>query len=283
MSIKAYTYLIKCLPTGECYYGVRYAAGCCPDDLWKSYFTSSRKVKERIKMFGKDAFKTQIRRTFDTTSAARLWEHKVLRRLKIHNNAKWLNISTGMAAILQPRSRKNYRHVYILSNKKYTFLPLETATRIVEQGLGIFQSRPKPPQFGIKISAALKGRPKSIQHIKKRSITLQCNRQGCTFQVYNDGTRDFRLKSGDVVPKHLKRGSVRKGRSIPNQHKGKTYNEIYGEQQAARIKEIRSKKFKQSNPSQKIKGKTYEEIYGVERAAELRKLRQCSRNSAARS
>lgn len=40
-----YTYLIKCIPTGEYYYGVRYSVNSNPDELQKTYFTSSKVVK----------------------------------------------------------------------------------------------------------------------------------------------------------------------------------------------------------------------------------------------
>ena len=52
----SYTYLIGWTKYNIQYYGVRYAKGCHPDDLWKTYFTSSKYVKEfreKNGMFGK--------------------------------------------------------------------------------------------------------------------------------------------------------------------------------------------------------------------------------------
>ena len=41
-----YTYIIGWSSLNKWYYGVRYAKNCKPEDLWKTYFTSSKHVKE---------------------------------------------------------------------------------------------------------------------------------------------------------------------------------------------------------------------------------------------
>ena len=61
-----FTYLLKHIPTNKYYYGVRYRKGCHPKDLWKTYFTSSKKVKSLIKKYGKKSFIFEIRKTFKT-------------------------------------------------------------------------------------------------------------------------------------------------------------------------------------------------------------------------
>ncbi len=76
-----YTYLIKCLPENKVYYGVRYARGCSPDDLWTSYYTSSSVIKEKISTYGKDSFVIEIRQIFDSVKKARQWENRVLKRI----------------------------------------------------------------------------------------------------------------------------------------------------------------------------------------------------------
>jgi len=42
MNTIPYTYKLIFKPTGQYYYGVRYAKGCQPSDLWDKYFTSSK-------------------------------------------------------------------------------------------------------------------------------------------------------------------------------------------------------------------------------------------------
>lgn len=82
------------------YYGVRYAQGCHPNDLWTTYFTSSEKVAEFVNQYGDPSVK-QIRRTFDhlpdPVSAARLWESKVLKYLNVRNRNDYLNRNERMA------------------------------------------------------------------------------------------------------------------------------------------------------------------------------------------
>jgi len=86
-----YTYLIYCIPTQQYYYGVRYSKNCCPDDLWKSYFTSSKYVKNLILEYGKENFKHEIRKTFSTTYAARQWEKKVLIKMNVVERKDFIN------------------------------------------------------------------------------------------------------------------------------------------------------------------------------------------------
>ncbi len=59
-----YTYRIQNKITNQFYYGSRYknvSLGLTPiDDLWIKYFTSSKSVKELIKLYGKDSFVIEI-------------------------------------------------------------------------------------------------------------------------------------------------------------------------------------------------------------------------------
>ena len=90
--MKAYTYLIKHRPTGKVYYGFRSANTVDPEqDLWKQYFTSSKRVQQLIEGTGIDSFDIEIRRTFDTQEQATEWETKVLRRCKVLTDDRWLN------------------------------------------------------------------------------------------------------------------------------------------------------------------------------------------------
>lgn len=90
-----YTYLIKCNPTNQYYYGVRYAKNCNPSDLWVNYFTSSTMVKVLIKRYGKDAFSIDIRRTFQCARDALIWEEKVLHRMKVLTDMRCINANIG--------------------------------------------------------------------------------------------------------------------------------------------------------------------------------------------
>lgn len=86
-----YTYLITHISTGLKYYGVRYAKNSQPDDLWTTYFTSSRQIKRMIAESGKEAFVAEVRKIFDTAEQAIAWETRVLIRLRIPYNKRYIN------------------------------------------------------------------------------------------------------------------------------------------------------------------------------------------------
>lgn len=91
-----YTYLIGWSKHEKYYYGVRYADGCNPIDLWVTYKTSSKYVKRFLLEHG-DPDIIEIRRTFENKEAARLWENKVLHRLNVICSEKWLNETTNLS------------------------------------------------------------------------------------------------------------------------------------------------------------------------------------------
>jgi len=92
-----FTYVLTFKPTGQRYYGVRYAKNAHPTQLWTTYFTSSKVIKSLLKEHGTDAFEASIRRTFSTRDSAILWESKVLRRLDASHSIQWFNQVNGDA------------------------------------------------------------------------------------------------------------------------------------------------------------------------------------------
>ena len=85
-----YTYLIGWSHCNKWYYGVRYSKNSNPDELWKTYFTSSEYVTEFRELNGEPDV-ILIRKQFDDPQKARLWEHKVLKKMKVVDNKNWLN------------------------------------------------------------------------------------------------------------------------------------------------------------------------------------------------
>lgn len=109
-----FTYLLTHRPTGRRYYGVRYAKGCHPDQLWSLYYSSSKIVKLLIEKYGVDSFDYEIRKTFNTREAALDWEHRVLQRLKPYHKKEWINLHNGTscypeAQLRGARSKKPWR------------------------------------------------------------------------------------------------------------------------------------------------------------------------------
>jgi hypothetical protein len=90
-----FTYLVGWSKHNIWYYGARVKPGTTPSDLWTKYFTSSKLVKTaRIELGEPDII--QVRKTFTSKEQTLLWEHKVLRRLKVKKHPRWLNQSTGL-------------------------------------------------------------------------------------------------------------------------------------------------------------------------------------------
>jgi hypothetical protein len=85
-----YTYLIGWSKHQKFYYGVRYGKNCNPSELWITYFTSSPIVKRFVEEHGQPDI-IQVRKVFNDRMTAINWEQKVLRKVDIKNNKKWLN------------------------------------------------------------------------------------------------------------------------------------------------------------------------------------------------
>lgn len=104
-----YTYLIGWSKHQKFYYGVRYARGCHPDDLWVKYFTSSAPVQKFRVEHGEPDIIT-VRRTFQSIDDAREWEHVVLRRMKVVLREDFFNRTHGKSITMlgkkQPESMK---------------------------------------------------------------------------------------------------------------------------------------------------------------------------------
>jgi hypothetical protein len=112
MSMTPFTYYLFHRPTGVKYYGVRYANNCSPNDLWKTYFSSSKKVRFLIEEYGIESFDYQIRKVFDSKEAAISWEQRVLRRLKVLNKTEWLNanIAGAIRYAVHPKGMSGKKH-----------------------------------------------------------------------------------------------------------------------------------------------------------------------------
>lgn len=81
----------------EFYYGVQYGRTAHPDNLWTTYFTSSKAIKYRLVRYGRECFQYEVRRVFDCPVAARKWEERVLKRMKVLSKKEWLNRNDSLA------------------------------------------------------------------------------------------------------------------------------------------------------------------------------------------
>jgi len=91
-----YTYKLIFKPTNQYYYGVRWAKGCHPTDLFVSYFTSSKHINKLIKEYGVDSFIIKVTKTFNNKTDAVNHEKAVLTRVNAAVNGKFINKANNM-------------------------------------------------------------------------------------------------------------------------------------------------------------------------------------------
>ena len=185
-----YTYLIGWTNLNKWYYGVRYATGCSPQDLFNPYQTSSKKVFQIIKEYGLPEI-IEIRKVFNNVEKARLWESKVLKKLNVLNSDKWLNQTTNIGISKEIAfNSKDYiwvnndkKEKYIfkddiipsgwkkgrIKGKKRTTRPCYEETKLKISIAN--KNKLKPPGFGEKISKARKGKSLSLETIEKIKIS----------------------------------------------------------------------------------------------------------------
>lgn len=102
MVYQSYVYKVTNKITGQFYYGSRTEnvtkKRSPEDDLWKHYFTSSKKVKKLIEEYGIDSFDVQIISKHDTYEAS-FWEEQALIKESKNDpcrlNKAWMEPETG--------------------------------------------------------------------------------------------------------------------------------------------------------------------------------------------
>lgn len=109
-----YTYLIGWSQHNKFYYGVRFAAGCTPKDLWVSYFTSSKHVQIFREKHGEPDI-IQIRKTFLNATQAKIWEENVLRKMNVILDKRFLNKNINGRFIKEGPQSKEHIEKRVLS------------------------------------------------------------------------------------------------------------------------------------------------------------------------
>lgn len=204
-----YTYLIGWSALDLWYYGVRYAQGCNPEELWVSYFTSSKRIPDLRSLHGEPDV-VEIRQVFANSLKATAWESRVLKRMGAVQSKRWINLARGGAKFNSTSAEVRLA----ISRAKMGYIQSkETRDKISKSRSGI----PMPPSAKILISAANKGkvlssetrikistsrlgmvfsdetkermriartgRKDSVATIEKRKATLSARRAACQFQA----------------------------------------------------------------------------------------------------
>ena len=177
-----YTYYLFHLSTGKKYYGAQYGKNANPSNLWTTYFSSSKKVKELIKQYGKDSFVVQIRKTFSNVVDTHNWEQKVLRRIKAIERDDWLNQSTSVSPFRwhgpHTQESKNKQSRIQLSKKRTFQMSEEQKLKlsIAHKGKKLSEETKQKislSEKGKKLSEETKARmrkPKSLEHRHNMSL-----------------------------------------------------------------------------------------------------------------
>ncbi len=158
-----FTYVVTHVATEHRYYGAKYSEGCQPSDLWCTYFTSSRVICGLVKAEGREAFQTEVRKTFASVEACLNWELSVLRRLKVDTNDRWYNKSAG-------------------GKRFYSVL-------VREQNSNFGKHWHTPQGTRDKIAASLSGKKKSDSHRHNIAVALEGSSNPMFGKNVTDDTR----------------------------------------------------------------------------------------------
>ena len=123
-----YVYLIGWSKLDRWYYGCSYARStkiANPQNLWKTYFTSSKLVKKFRKIHGEPDV-IQIRKTFEVAEQALSWEAKVIYRMDMVGDLRFLNQKDMSNRFRNKggynhteKSKQTYRNSYTAERRKF--------------------------------------------------------------------------------------------------------------------------------------------------------------------
>lgn len=166
-----YTYLLRCKLDGRCYYGVRYSKKCHPNDLFVTYFSSSKAIKQLIAEHGPEIFEATVRRTFSSVDEARRWEHKVLRRINAANHQSFFNLTNKKGLPSMPGDLNPMRNPVILARWKAAPKKVRGPQSVdhIQARSKALTGRKRSEQEKKAISAGLKGYKHSDEFRQMRS------------------------------------------------------------------------------------------------------------------
>lgn len=196
------------------YYGARYSEKAKLDDLFTSYFTSSKRVKKDIDKYGKEAFSFEIRRIFSTVEDCLRWGYKVLRRLKAKDRDDCYNLSNGGAVFNCSKSMKMNNP---MTNPESLLKSVEGKKKSRAEGR---HKKSAPSADGCKrISKRMReNNPmKNPEFSKRMAQTKQANGNTCANTVWMANLelqKRKRVRMEDVE-KYLEMGWVQRGNKVP--------------------------------------------------------------------
>lgn len=196
-----FTYLLGWSRLNMWYYGVRYAKGCHPNNLWTTYFTSSKHVKNFCKEHGRPDI-IMIRKIFSCQTKAKHWEDRVLLSIPKEKRNFWLNKRFGSFRGITKTPEMIKKGVMNRKPDAKTVAGYTNEYRL-ENG---FKPIPGKPKGSIESDSTKKKKSET----RKGKVTV-IDTQGNCFLVDKN---DIRIKTGELI------NCCAKGASIKN--RGKT-------------------------------------------------------------
>lgn len=205
-----YTYSVTHKKTGIHYYGSRYSKGCSPDDLFKTYFTSSKIIHDLIKAEGVIGFLFKVRRKFKDDLSCVLHENRFLKRVDAKNNPKFFNrqnetirtnsgfslITNGSIVIRWPKEKplpegftigNNRKTPSVAKGRKWIHNPVTKETRMIKPDdtmpEGFLPNR--PPEYFAKHAQKLKD--KELMYINNGTDCTRINKYESIPEGWNKG------------------------------------------------------------------------------------------------
>ena len=176
-----YTYLIGWSKHQVYYYGVRFAKDCHPDDLWESYFTSSKYVSEFVESNGNPDV-IQIRKTFDNPDQAIDWESRVLKKMSVTKRDDFLNKWDGKHVsydvLTRPKSEEYKRKMSEIFTGRPGLVGEDNPMYGKRGELSPHYNVPKTEKHREKIRNALLGKKYTEERCKNMSINSPRNSLG---------------------------------------------------------------------------------------------------------
>jgi predicted RNA-binding Zn-ribbon protein involved in translation (DUF1610 family) len=166
-----FTYLIGWSKFNKYYYGVKYSYNCHPNDLWTTYFTSSKYVLQFRQSYGEPDI-IKIRKVFDSTEKAIFWEDSVIKRAKLYSNERFLNKAYSGAIYYDKEVKKKMSdHAKKPRSEKFKKSRSESMKKQWESG--VYSNRPKlSEEYKNNMSNILKEKySKCVHHSKGTTLS----------------------------------------------------------------------------------------------------------------
>lgn len=186
-----YTYLIGWSAHSTFYYGVRYSGRCKPSDLWVTYFSSSKYVRDFRQKFGEPDV-IEVRRVFDDAKKARDFETRVLRRIRAKSRSDFLNKTDSPCPKFVGRHSEETK-AKMRASASHAPRPEEVRAKIAAGN-----RKPKSPEATAKMRRSLTGK-------KHTSIARENMRKSHLGRKHTEETREkIRLAASRGNSRHAK-------------------------------------------------------------------------------